>query len=195
MASGNEYTGKTNGVSWTWLLLATESLQSGKTLVCPGARSMGAYCSEYTAALTSASVKSNTETTSWSSEYGGYGFAPFVRYTYYPRTKLGNFRNASEKVMIADTKLLPSPSASKPSAGYKLHYEMTSNNQGQFLADWHGKVTNIAFFDGHVEGIIGQGDDPVSYASSIYSQTRFKWKWASQEALLDIAATSAWLLK
>ena len=124
MASGNEYTGKTNGVSWTWLLLATESLQSGKTLVCPGARSMGAYCSEYTAALTSASVKSNTETTSWSSEYGGYGFAPFVRYTYYPRTKLGNFRNASEKVMIADTKLLPSPSASKPSAGYKLHYEM-----------------------------------------------------------------------
>lgn len=195
MASGNEYPGKSSGVSWTWLLLSTGNLQSGETLVCSGARSNGAYCSEYTRALTTDSVRANTETTSWSAEYGSYGFAPFVRYTYYPRTKLGNFRNASDKLMFADTKLLPSPSTAKPSGGYKLHYEMTSNSSGQFLADWHGQVTNIAFFDGHAEGVRGEGSDPVTYAKSLYSQTRFKWKWASQEQLLEIAATSAWLLK
>lgn len=195
LASGNDFPGKTSGASWAWLLLSTGSLRSGSELICPGVKSYDAYMYKYTKELTYELVKNNTETTSWRAEYGGYGFAPFVRYTYYSRTRIGGFRSASGKVMLADAKLLPSPSASKPSAGYKLNYEMNSSHEGQFWGDWHGKIANTAFFDGHIEGIRGYGNEPVTFASSIYSQSRFKWKWASAEKLYEIAATSAWLLK
>ncbi len=182
--------------SWAWLLLLTGDLHGGKELTCPGVRSVNGYMSKYTQELTSTSVRENTEPTPWRADYGGFGFTSVVSTSLYSRARLGGFPGASQKLMLADVRLqsgLGTPP--KPSAYNDLYIMPDTSVHGNFYG-WHALTSNIAFFDGHVEGFRGRTTDPGEFADYIYKQPRFKWNGSVNASnLSEIARTSAWLLK
>ena len=194
LAGGNDV-GKPQTASWAWCLLLADCLPDGKPLVCPGLRNVNGYCWKYTYELTSESVRTNTDPMGWQADYGGFAFNPKVSLSnnLYPRARLGRFKRTSEKLMFADSVLKEGyGSSQKPGAGIRLSVSTISGST--YFATWHAQTCNMAFFDGHVEGITGRGVDLVSFAASIYALPRFQWQEPSAGTLNEIAGKNAWLL-
>ncbi len=193
-ASGNDV-GKPQTASWAWCLLLADCLPSGKPLVCPGLRHANGYCWKNTYLLTSESVRTNTDPMGWQADYGGFAFNPMVvtSSNLYPRARLGRFKRTSEKLMFADSiRRGGYGSAGIPGPGISL--SVSTGSGDTFFATWHAQTCNVAFFDGHVEGIPGRGGEAFSFAASIYALPRFKWEYPSATNLSKIAAKNAWLL-
>lgn len=131
----------------------------------------------------------------WQADYGGFAFNPMVvtSSNLYPRARLGRFKRTSEKLMFADSiRRGGYGSAGIPGPGISL--SVSTGSGDTFFATWHAQTCNVAFFDGHVEGIPGRGGEAFSFAASIYALPRFKWEAPSATNLSKIAAKNAWLL-
>lgn len=194
LAIGNDV-GKPQTASWAWCLLLTDCLPDGKPLVCPGLRDAGGYCWKRTYDLTAETVRINTDPMGWQADYGGFAFNPMVvsSSNLYPRARLGQFKRTSEKLMFADSGVKNGyDAAHTPGAGIALAVAPDWGNT--YFASWHAQTCNMAFYDGHVEGISGRGVDLVSFAASIYALPRFQWQAPSAGTLNEIAGKNAWLL-
>lgn len=191
MATGNDV-GKPQTASWAWCLLLTDSLATGKPLVCPGLRAANGYCWKYTWEQTAESVRSNTDSMGWQADYGGFAFNTNVRRSgLYPRARLGSFKRSAEKLMFADS-IQKDGFYGKNGAGIRLAVNIAS--EPAYFYGWHARTVNMAFFDGHVEGVRGHGLEPVVFANSIYNLPRFKWVEPTVANLGEVSAKNVWLL-
>ena len=181
-------------ISWAGLLLWTNILSDGKPLVCPGVRARRGYCHQYTYSVTAESLRAANGTDNWKADYGGFAFNPVVKQpNCYPQARFGSFSRASQKVMFADSCIVPGISGNV-SAGIQLAVHMSFGNN--YFFGWHSFTANIAYFDGHVAGIRGSStENPYLFAESIYNRPEFKWTEPTAETVGAISATNVWLLR
>ena len=80
-------------------------------------------------------------------------------------------------------------SGGKPGAAKELSIDTNFSGAKRWIYGWHAQTANMAFFDGHVEGIRGKTTDRTVFADSIYSLPRFRFVTDKNKA-----AETVWML-
>ena len=181
--------------TWSGLLIYEGHIRSGKELTCPGIPQWEAYCWEYAYTMTTEKAREflgNSGTELWHMAYGGYGLNYFVQgrsSRTYPRMRIDQIRQPSQKIAVGDSLWRSKP----PSASAVLGPGKSDGtgavfgNGGPF--GWHMHTVNILFFDGHAASFTG----PDTTAALFMAWTRRLKTFAYSET--QSADESGWWLR